>query len=103
MRRERVRAPEFSARERPALLIAAVEQVSYRWHLREVMASRGIFTTADLASRLAERGVGLSRVQVWRLVTGTPERLSLQVLATLCTILDVTPAELIGVRPEDRS
>lgn len=76
---------------------ASSDDVPYRWHLREVMATRGVFTTADLASRLADQGVELSRVQVWRLITGTPERLSLQVLAALCSTLDVTPAELIGV------
>ena len=37
----------------------------------------------------------LSASQVHRLVTGTPERLSLAVLAALCDILEVTPAELI--------
>jgi DNA-binding Xre family transcriptional regulator len=76
---------------------ATIDDVPYRWRLREVMATRGVFTTADLASRLADQGVELSRVQVWRLITGTPERLSLQVLAALCSTLDVTPAELIGV------
>jgi hypothetical protein len=40
-------------------------------------------------------------VQVWRLVTGTPERLSLPVLAALCDIFDVTPAELIATRAEN--
>jgi Cro/C1-type HTH DNA-binding domain len=35
---------------------------------------------------------------VHRLVSGTPERLSLAVLAALCDILDVTPAELIATR-----
>ena len=72
-----------------------LRRVGYRWRLREVMATRGLFTTGDLAPLLAERGVELSRVQVWRLVTGTPERLSLQVLAALCDILVATPNELI--------
>jgi DNA-binding Xre family transcriptional regulator len=59
------------------------------------MATRGLFNTADLAPLLVERGIELSLVQVWRLVTGTPERLSLPVLAALCDILEVTPADLI--------
>jgi DNA-binding Xre family transcriptional regulator len=50
---------------------------------------------------LAERGIGLSSSQVHRLVSGTPERLSLAVLAALCDILDVTPAELIATRAEN--
>ena len=70
-------------------------QARYQWRLREVMAARGLFNTTDLAPRLVARGIELSPVQVWRLVTGTPERLSLPVLAALCDILEVTPAELI--------
>ena len=75
--------------------MTAKRQVSYRWRLRELMAGRGMFTTSVLVPLLAERGISLSVSQVHRLVTGTPERLSLPVLAALCDILDVTPADLI--------
>lgn len=74
--------------------------VAYQWRLREVMATRGIFTATDLSPLLAERGITLSSVQVWRLVTQIPERLSLPVLAALCDALDVTPADLIATRAE---
>lgn len=70
-------------------------RVGYRWRLREVMATRGLFTTTHLGPLLAERGITLSASQIHRLVTGTPERLSLPVLAALCDLLEVTPAELI--------
>ena len=40
---------------------------------------------------LAERGVSLSREQVYRLVVGTPERLNLATLAALCDILGGHP------------
>jgi len=76
--------------------------VTYRWHLRQLMASRGMFATTDLVSPLAERGVSLSREQVYRLVVGTPERLNLATLAALCDILGVTPADLIEVVVEPR-
>jgi DNA-binding Xre family transcriptional regulator len=76
-------------------------QTHYQWRLREVMATRGLFNTTDLAPLLVERGIELSQVQVWRLVTGTPERLSLPVLAALCDILEVTPAELIATSAEN--
>lgn len=76
-------------------------QVSNQWRLRETMAARGLFTASDLAPLLAERGIDLSALQVWRLVTQTPERLSLPVLAALCDILEVTPAELITTRAEN--
>lgn len=72
-------------------------RVAYRWHLRQVMATRGYFATTELVPLLAERGVALSREQVYRLVVGTPERLSLPILAALCDILSCTPADLIEV------
>ncbi|MEU9318252.1 helix-turn-helix transcriptional regulator [Streptomyces sp. NPDC048295] len=76
-------------------------QVSYQWRLREVTATRGIFAASDLSPLLVERGIELSSVQVWRLVTQTPERLSLPVLAALCDILEVTPTDLIATRAEN--
>jgi DNA-binding Xre family transcriptional regulator len=70
-------------------------QVRYRWRLRELMAERGMFHTTELVPLLHERGIELSGSQVHRLVTGTPERLSLHVLAALCDALEVSPADLI--------
>jgi DNA-binding Xre family transcriptional regulator len=70
-------------------------KVSYNWHLRVVMANRGMFATSDLVPLLAERGVVLSREQVYRLVAGVPERLNLTTLAALCDILECGPDELI--------
>jgi DNA-binding Xre family transcriptional regulator len=70
-------------------------KVGYRWHLRQLMAERGLFQTTDLVPLLAERGVVLSREQVYRLVTKVPQRLNLEVLAALCDILEVTPADLV--------
>jgi DNA-binding Xre family transcriptional regulator len=76
--------------------------ITYRWHLRQLMAARGMFATTDLVPLLAKRGVVLSREQVYRLVVGTPERLNLATLAALCDILGVTPADLIEVLVEPR-
>ena len=70
-------------------------QVSYRWRLREVMAEHAMFATTELVPLLTARGICLSPSQVHRLVTGTPERLSLPVLAALCDIFETDPAELI--------
>jgi DNA-binding Xre family transcriptional regulator len=75
--------------------VSRQRQVGYRWHLRQLMATRGMFSTTDLAPLLAERGVELSAAQVYRLVAQTPERLNLHTLAVLCDILDCTPADLI--------
>lgn len=74
---------------------ARTAKISYRWHLRTVMASRGMFATSDLGPLLAERGVILSREQIYRLVAKVPERLNLTTLATLCDILGCGPEELI--------
>jgi DNA-binding Xre family transcriptional regulator len=70
-------------------------QIGYRWHLRRLMAERGMFATTELVPLLAERGVALSREQVYRLVVRVPERLSLATLAALCDILDCQPGDLI--------
>lgn len=59
------------------------------------MAERGMFATTDLLAPLAQRGVKLSREQVYRLVTGVPQRLSLATLAAVCDILDCQPGDLI--------
>ena len=63
-------------------------KMGIRWHLREVMATRGLFNTSDLVGPLSERGVRLSREQVYRLVTQTPQRLNTDVLAALCDDLN---------------
>lgn len=69
--------------------------VSYQWRLREVMAEHQMYATTELVSLLAERGITLSASQVHRLVTSTPERLSLPILAALCDIFAVDAAALI--------
>ena len=76
-------------------------RVSYQWRLRELMAGAGMFSTTALVQLLAERGIELSASQVHRLVTGTPERLSMMVLAALCDIFDTTPADLIHTAAEN--
>jgi DNA-binding Xre family transcriptional regulator len=70
---------------------------SYRWHLRRLMAEKDMYATTQLGPLLAERGITLSKEQVYRLVTGVPERLSLATLAALCDILGCQPGDLIEV------
>lgn len=76
-------------------------KVGYAWKLRELMASRGMFTATELVPLLHDRGITLSASQVHRLVSGTPERLSLQVLAALCDIFGCTPADLVTTTAEN--
>jgi DNA-binding Xre family transcriptional regulator len=70
-------------------------RIGYRWHLRRLMADKDMYATTQLGPLLAERGIKLSREQVYRLVTGTPERLSLATLAALCDILGCQPGDII--------
>lgn len=71
--------------------------MGYVWHLRLRMAERGMYQTSDLVPLLAERGVHLSREQVFRLVTQVPQRLSMDTFAALCDILDLQPNDLIEI------
>jgi DNA-binding Xre family transcriptional regulator len=79
-----------------------VRQVGYEWQLRQLMASRGLFSTTDLQPLLAERGVELSATQVYRLVVQTPERLNMRVLAAVCDALECTPNDLIELAVVER-
>ncbi len=72
-------------------------KMGIQWHLRLRMAEKGMFQTSDLVPLLAERGVHLSREQVYRLVTQVPQRLSTDTLAALCDILGCQPNDLIEV------
>jgi DNA-binding Xre family transcriptional regulator len=74
-----------------------IKKMGYRWNLRRLMASKDMFQTSDLGPLLAERGITLSREQVFRLVTQPPQRLSMDTLAALCDILDCTPNDLIEI------
>ena len=66
-----------------------------RWHLRQVMATRGMFQTSELVPLLAERGVHLTRQYVHKLVTTPPQRINTDILAALCDILDCEPNDLL--------
>ncbi|WP_411088735.1 helix-turn-helix domain-containing protein [Streptomyces sp. 061-3] len=70
-------------------------KLDYRWHLREVMATRGMRFTTDLRRLLAERGIDLSASQVYRMVVERPERLSLPTLMALLDILQCRLDDLI--------
>lgn len=70
-------------------------RVIMRWHLRQVMATRGIFQTSELVPLLAERGVHLTRQYVHKLVTTPPHRINTDLLAALCDILDCQPNDLL--------
>ena len=80
-----------------------IKKMGYQWHLRRLMAARDMFQTSELVPLLAERGISLSREQVFRLVTQPPQRLSMDVLAALCDILHCRPNDLIEVQVANQS
>ena len=69
--------------------------VDYEWRLRVVMAEHGMFKANEMTPRLAEHGIRLSDSQVWRMVTGCPERLNLRVLVVLCEVFDCEVSDLV--------
>jgi DNA-binding Xre family transcriptional regulator len=76
-------------------------EVDYNWRLPELMAAQGMHNSTDLIPRLAERGINLSRPQVYRVVHQRPERVSLQLMAALCDILGCGIEDLVTVTATD--
>ena len=66
-----------------------------QWNLRQVMADRGLFQTSELVPLLAERDIHISREHVYRLVTKTPQRVTLDIVAALCDALACSPGDLM--------
>lgn len=75
-------------------------RVSFHWNLRQVMAENGMFQTTDLVAPLASHGIELSRQMIHRVVTKTPQRINLELLAALCDILTCTADDLLELRRE---
>lgn len=75
--------------------------VDYLWHLAGLMARRGLHNSTELAPLLRERGIDLSPSQVYRLVTGRPERVSLKVVAALCDVFECGIDDLITTTAAD--
>lgn len=74
--------------------MAEQRRIGFNWNLRAVMGQRNLWKTTELMPLLKARGVNLSESQVYRLVTGTPERIPARTFAALCDILDCTPNDL---------
>lgn len=75
--------------------------ITYTWHLAELMARSGMHNSTDLLPHLGERGISLSNSQVYRLVTGRPERVSLQLMAALCDIFTCGMDDLVTFTAAD--
>ena len=69
--------------------------MSLEWRLRQVMASRGVWSGAELG-RLMERSSGytLSAPSLSALLTEAPKQVKTRTMDALCTALDCTPSDL---------
>jgi len=83
--------------------MAEQRRIGYNWNLRTVMAQRNLWKSTELMPLLKSRGVNLSESQVYRLVTGTPERIPARTFAALCDILDCEPNDLFEPYVEMRA
>jgi DNA-binding Xre family transcriptional regulator len=71
------------------------KRLAAEWHLRKLLALKGVFSTTELIPLLAERGINISRSHAHRLVVATPSHISLDILVALCDILGCSPGDLI--------
>lgn len=73
------------------------------WRLAMMMAERGIRTATELHRRLTEYGIDISSDRVSRVVAQRPERLNLDLLAGLATVLDCDTQDLLRLLPPDQT
>lgn len=78
-------------------------RIGYKWNLRTVMAQRNLWKSTELMPLLKSRGITLSESQVYRPVTGSPERIPARTFAALCDILDCSPNDLFEPHLEMRA
>ncbi len=73
-------------------------KVQIRWRLRQVMASRDVWTATGLhALMIRHAGIELSKQSVSDLVSKQPVQVKMKTLEALCTSLRCTPNELFGI------
>jgi putative transcriptional regulator len=69
--------------------------MALEWRLRQVMASRNIWSGAELGRRMEQQaGYRLSAPSLSALLQTPPRALKAQTMDALCTALDCTPADL---------
>lgn len=74
--------------------------VKLRWRLRQVMASRDVWTGKELGELLSQHAnFTLSAPSISALMNNEPIQMKTKTLQALCTALKCTPNELYGVTP----
>lgn len=72
--------------------------VQIQWRLRQVMASREVWTAKELRELLAQRAeLELSKQSISDLINKLPIQVKVKTLEALCTTLRCTPNELFGI------
>ncbi|MFB7842413.1 helix-turn-helix domain-containing protein [Microbacterium sp. NPDC056052] len=74
-----------------------IRRVEHSWRLQELMAALGTTTISDLIPHLADRRITLSDSQLYRLPSGTPERINLMLLGAILDTLDCAFEEQVPV------
>ena len=69
------------------------------WRLPVVMAERGIRTATELHRMLTPYGIDISSHRISRIVAKMPDRLNMQVLIGLMTVLECSASDLIREAP----
>lgn len=67
------------------------------WMVPQLMGRNCIHSVRDLSHALAERGIHLSNMQVYRLTVQQPSRVTMDILAALCDIFSCSPNDIINV------
>ncbi len=65
-----------------------------QWRLRELMATKGLFSAVQLQQALGEQGVKIGPSQAHELMTRAPRQPRMEVLFGLCEILECALGDL---------
>ncbi|MCC2928991.1 MULTISPECIES: helix-turn-helix domain-containing protein [Bacillus] len=75
-----------------------------KWHLRQVMAEKGIWTGQELLNALEKKaGIIISHTAAMQLIKQKPKAIRFQTLDALCEALDCNPWDLIEYKPNQQS
>ncbi|MDN4636473.1 helix-turn-helix domain-containing protein [Bacillus sp. PsM16] len=75
-----------------------------KWHLRQVMAEKGIWTGQELLNALEKKaGIIISHTAAMQLIKQQPKAIRFQTLDALCQALDCNPWDLIEYKANQKN
>ncbi len=86
----KTKAPKPAKTQKPAVQIRKVD-----FHIRDMMARRGIKTITELSRRLAVIGIKIANPNLGKLVDGKSTYWSQETLVGLMTVLDCELSDLV--------